>query len=86
MNVNINGEEFKRFKTHDAASGSRAGIDVYRTTHNNICFSIEKLEYGYLYDELEDSLSPHYNSEYSQKYDSCRETTDQMLSNLRFLE
>jgi hypothetical protein len=86
VDVNINGEELRRFETNDAGLGNRAGIDVYRTIHNNICFSIEKLEYGHLYDELEASSSPHYNYEYSQKYNSCRKITDQMLSTFRFLE
>jgi predicted Holliday junction resolvase-like endonuclease len=86
VTVTINGKEFKKFKISDAASGHRAEMEIYRTIHNNTCFSVEKLKYGYLYDELEDPNSPHYNYQYSQKFKSCYETINQIISTFRFLE
>lgn len=84
-NVNINGIEFKKFsKIEDAAMGQRLKMEVYRTLYNNACFSIEKVEHGYLFDELENSSSPHFDLEFTKKFNSCRKTLDQMISTFRF--
>ena len=86
-NANINGIEFKKFsKIEDAAMGKRLRMEVYRTLHNNACFSIEKVEHGYLFDELEEPSSSHFDPESTEKFNSCRKILDQMLSTFRFLE
>jgi len=86
-NVNINGIGFKKFsKIEDTAMGRRLKMEVYRTLHNNTCFSIEKVEHGYLFDELERPSSPHFDFESTKKFNSCRKILDQILSTFRFLK
>ncbi|RKY30634.1 MAG: hypothetical protein DRP67_04105 [Candidatus Omnitrophota bacterium] len=85
--VNINGIKFKRFfNISDCASGNRLKMEVYRTFHNNICFTIEKVEYGYLFDELERKGSPHFDLEYAKKFNICRKILEKMVSTFKFLK